>query len=297
MSILTNRTILLISVINILSCTVCYAANSTSSADRLSLSIPIAFVDVNLVSMNRDEIIEHQTVLVERDQIVAIGPTAAVRVPPGVRRIAGVGRYLMPGLIDMHVHFRRKPTDDDTAYSRMPDYRERNDDTGVLFVANGVTSVRMMHRHPVGDELTARSRGDWLGPTIYSTGPITDGSPPVHPFNRVLSQPAGAGKLVAEDKAKGYIGIKVYENLSLPVYDAIADAAHSNLKEIPCVPLTLLRFRPGIQFRRDVDSRACLGEERRRRGHRGGSQRLREGGRTVRIQSSEFHARAGRPVD
>jgi len=131
----------------------------------------------------------------------------------------------MPGLIDMHVHFRRKPTDGDTAYSRMPDYRERNDDTGVLFVANGVTSVRMMHGHPIGDELTARSRGDWLGPTIYSTGPITDGNPPVHPFNRVVTQPADAAKLVAEDKAKGYIGIKVYENLSLSVYDAIVDAA------------------------------------------------------------------------
>jgi imidazolonepropionase-like amidohydrolase len=83
----------------------------------------------------------------------------------------------------------------------------------------------MMHGHPIGDELTARSRGDWLGPTIYSTGPITDGSPPVHPFNRVLTQPADAAKLVAEDKAKGYIAFKVYENLSLPVYDAIVDAA------------------------------------------------------------------------
>jgi hypothetical protein len=224
MLVLTNRSTLLVAVI-CLSCTVCSAANRTNSADRTSSSIPIAFVDVNLVSMNREEVIEHQTVLVERDRIVAIGPTAAVRVPPGARRIAGAGRYLMPGLIDMHVHFRRQPTDGDTAYSRMPDYRERNDDAGVLFVSNGVTSVRMMHGHPIGDELMARSRGDWLGPMIYSTGPITDGSPPVHPFNRVLTQPADAAKLVAEDKAKGYIGFKVYDRLSLPVYEAIVDAA------------------------------------------------------------------------
>ena len=220
-----SRRLLLVAVISIFSCAVCSAANRTNSADSTSSSIPIAFVDINLVSMNREEVVEHQTVLVERDRIIAIGPTAAVRVPPGARRIAGVGRYLMPGLIDMHVHFRRKPTDGDTAYSRMPDYRERNDDAGVLLVANGITSVRVMHGHPLGDELTARSRGDWLGPTIYSTGPITDGSPPVHPFNRVLTRPADAAKLVAEDKAKGYIGIKVYENLSLPVYDAIVDAA------------------------------------------------------------------------
>jgi imidazolonepropionase-like amidohydrolase len=132
---------------------------------------------------------------------------------------------LMPGLIDMHVHFRRQPTEGDTAYSRMPGYRERNKDSGVLFVANGVTSVRMTHGHPIGDELTARSRGDWLGPIIYSTGPVTDGTPPVHPFNRILTQPTDAAKLVAEDKAKGYIGFKVYDNLSLPVYDAIVNAA------------------------------------------------------------------------
>jgi imidazolonepropionase-like amidohydrolase len=194
-------------------------------ADHTNSSISIAFVDVNVVSMNRQEVDEHQTVLVAGDRIVAIGPTAAVRVPPGARRIAGAGRYLMPGIIDMHVHFRRQPTEDDLAYSRMPDYRERNDDWGVLFIANGVTSVRMMHGHPLGDELTARSRGDWLGPLVYSTGPITDGSPPVHPYNRILTQPADAAKLVAEDKAKGYVGFKVYDNLSLPVYDAIVSAA------------------------------------------------------------------------
>ena len=125
----------------------------------------------------------------------------------------------------MHVHFGRKPTEGDIASSRIPGCRERNDNAGVLFVANGVASVRMMFGHPIGDELTARSRGDWLGPIIYSTGPITDGSPPIHPYNRVLTQPADAAKLVAEDKAKGYIGFKVYDNLSLPVYDAIVEAA------------------------------------------------------------------------
>ena len=223
---LTNRVNLLVAVFGFLACTaVCSADKRINSAGRTSSSIPIAFVDVNLVSMNRSEVIEHQTVIVEYGRIVAIGPTATIRVSPGALRIAGTGRYLMPGLIDMHVHFRRQPTDGDTAYSRMPDYRESNDDTGVLFVANGVTSVRMMHGHSVGDELVARSRGNWLGPTIYSTGPITDGSPPVHPFARVVTTPADAAQLVAQDKAKGYIGFKVYDHLSLPVYDAIVDAA------------------------------------------------------------------------
>jgi hypothetical protein len=88
----TNRTTLLVAVISILSCTVCPAANTANSADRSS-PISMAFVDVNLVSMNCEEVIEHQTNLIERDRIVAIGPTAAVRVPPGARRIADTTRH------------------------------------------------------------------------------------------------------------------------------------------------------------------------------------------------------------
>lgn len=88
----------------------------------------------------------------------------SIRVPKGARTIAGENRYLLPGLIDMHVHFRRLPSDSDAAFSRFPDYRERNDDMGVLFVANGVTSVRQMHGHQVGDELMARRRGGLARP-------------------------------------------------------------------------------------------------------------------------------------
>jgi len=84
-----HRTIQVVAVISILSCAVCSAADNTHGADRTSSSISIAFIDVNLVSMNREEVVEHQTVLVARDRIVAIGPTAAVRIPPGARRIAG----------------------------------------------------------------------------------------------------------------------------------------------------------------------------------------------------------------
>jgi hypothetical protein len=63
MPILANRTTLLLAVISILSGTVCSAANRTNSADRTSSSIPIAFVDVSVASMNREEAIEHQTAL------------------------------------------------------------------------------------------------------------------------------------------------------------------------------------------------------------------------------------------
>src|SRR5882762_15676 len=62
-----HRTNLVVAVISILSCAVCSAADNTHGADRMSSSISIASIDVNLVSMNREEVVEHQTVLVARD--------------------------------------------------------------------------------------------------------------------------------------------------------------------------------------------------------------------------------------
>jgi len=187
----------------------------------------VAFVDVNVIQMTKDEFRPHQTVLVQGERIVAIGPSDAIRVPEGATRIAGATKYLMPGLIDMHVHFRRLPSDLDYEYSKFPDFRERNDDAGVLFVANGVTSVRQMHGHPAGDELVVRSRGDWVGPTVYSTGPITDGNPPVHKFARVVTTPEEALQAVLEDKAKGYVGVKVYDGLTAQAYQSIMSAAEA----------------------------------------------------------------------
>jgi hypothetical protein len=102
-----------------------------------------------------------------------------------------------------------------------------------LFVANGVTSVRQMHAHPVGDELIARSMtGGWLGPAIYSTGPITDGDPPEWPVARIVRTPADAVRAVLDDKAAGYVGIKVYDTLSLANYDAIIAAAAKNQLDV-----------------------------------------------------------------
>jgi imidazolonepropionase-like amidohydrolase len=223
MQILMNRTSLLLALISILACTA--AANRANSADGASSSISIAFIDVNVISMNREEILKHQTVLTQHGLIVAMGPAVSISVPSGTLRIAGAQRYLLPGLIDMHVHFRRVPNKTDVSYAQFPDYRERNDDMGLLLVANGITSVRQMHGHPIGDELVAKSRRNWLGPTIYSSGPINDGDPPVHPYSRIVTTAADAAQVVAEDKAKGYVAVKVYDHLTLPVYEALVAAA------------------------------------------------------------------------
>jgi hypothetical protein len=74
----------------------------------------LAFVDVSIVPMDADRVLEHQTVLIRGDRIAALGPVASTRVPDGATRIDGHGKWLMPGLVDMHVHL--DDADDGTLY-------------------------------------------------------------------------------------------------------------------------------------------------------------------------------------
>jgi hypothetical protein len=64
----------------------------------------VAFVNVTVVPMDQERILAGQTVLVRGERIAAIGPSVAVKVPEGAMRVDGTGKYLMPGLVDMHVH-------------------------------------------------------------------------------------------------------------------------------------------------------------------------------------------------
>src|SRR5262249_9996847 len=92
---------------------------------------PVAFVDVHVVPMDSDRLLPHRTVINSGGRIVAIGPAKNVRIPSDARRIDGKGRFLMPGLADMHVHLNRRGS-------------LKDEDFALLFLANGVTTVRNM---------------------------------------------------------------------------------------------------------------------------------------------------------
>ena len=173
-----------------------------------------AFVGVDVVPMDREGVLRDQTVIVRDDTIVEIGPSKDVRVPDGAFRIAGsengVPRYLMPGLADMHVH----------AWSP---------DDLVLFVANGVTTIRNMFGSTTHVEWRRKiAAGENFGPAIYTAGPIIDGDPPVWPGSAVLVDAAKAESVVLEQKEAGYDFLKVYARLPLPAYDAICAAARKH---------------------------------------------------------------------
>lgn len=167
----------------------------------------VAFVDVNVVPCDGPQVSKRQTVVVRGDRIVAVGPVASTAVPEGAVVLEGSGRWLMPGLADMHVH-AWSPGD------------------LVAFVTNGVTTIRNMFGAPLHlqwrDSLAA---GTLFGPTLYTAGPIIDGDPPTWPGSTVLVDPAKAAKVVARQKKAGYDFLKVYNGLSPEVYDALVAAA------------------------------------------------------------------------
>jgi imidazolonepropionase-like amidohydrolase len=157
--------------------------------------------------MDRERVLRDQTVVVRDGKIVALGPESEVAVPPDVARVEGRGRFLMPGLADMHVHVW--DADDFT-----------------LLLANGVTTVRNMFGSPMHVEWRKKiAAGELLGPTIVTAGPIIDGDPPIWPGSTVLTDPAKAEGVVLEQKEAGYDFLKVYAKLPLDAYDALVAAA------------------------------------------------------------------------
>jgi imidazolonepropionase-like amidohydrolase len=173
----------------------------------------IAFVNVNVIPMENEQLLEGRTVVVNNGLIETVGPASSVQIPVDATKIDGTGKYLMPGLADMHVH-------------------NWSESEFVLFLANGVTTIRNMWGAP--QHLQWRSKiekGELLGPTIYTAGPLLDGDPPIWEGSTVVTTPEEAERAVTEQKEAGYDFIKIYNHLSLEVFDAIMAAAKKH--EIP----------------------------------------------------------------
>ena len=100
----------------------------------------IAFVNASVIPMGPDGVLENHTVIVTGDRITAVGPAAEVEIPAEAETIDAEGKYLMPGLWDMHTHSVRDPTADPWAASVT-----NMDWHFPLFIAYGVTGVRNMN--------------------------------------------------------------------------------------------------------------------------------------------------------
>jgi imidazolonepropionase-like amidohydrolase len=213
---------------------------------------PIAFVNVTIVPMNQEHVLPGQTVVVEGKRIVRTGPTASIRLPADTLKIDGRGDFLMPGLADMHVHLIRSldAVKSQTSSSARPasrtipplsasdDHERENRALGLLYVSNGITSVRNMWGDSAIDTFTDEVESQQvLGPHIYSTGPITDGSPYVWQGSRVVASQPEAEQAAEQDIQAHRVALKIYNGLSADAYRwLVASARKRGLAVVGHVP-------------------------------------------------------------
>jgi len=178
----------------------------------------VAFVDVTLLPMAQPGVVVHCTVVTRGDRVVAIGPASgdgAVALPADATRIDGAGRWLLPGLIDNHVHLF-DPRD-------LP-----------LYLAHGVTTVRNMKGTPFHLELRDElARGERVGPRLFTAGPFVN-----EPDVRTPEQVEAAVLTQAE---QGYDCIKVHGALQEESYSRLVEIAEEQgLPIVGHVPRNLL---------------------------------------------------------
>jgi imidazolonepropionase-like amidohydrolase len=182
------------------------ARDSIKTPDRPHIAIQ----NVAVVDVVRGEISNPQTVLIVDGRIAAAGEPEAITIPPAAVRVDGRGRYLMPGLVDMHVHLFNNA-------SRRPP----NEWAFPLFVANGVTGVREMRTEPgempvVEVWRSKAAHGEIVAPRVLAAGaPGSDGTVDV------------SRQMVRDAKKLGVDFIKIFSEVREPQWRAILAEARA----------------------------------------------------------------------
>lgn len=186
----------------------------------------IAFINVNVIPMDSEQVLENHTVLVQGDRITAIGSTDEINIPQGAEIIDGNGSYLIPGLTEAHSHPGGRPL----AFN--------------LFLAYGVTTVRGLNSRPNDFEARAMiENGELLGPTTF-LAPSVAGLPgqaeeplnglaqvgvpflePV-PLPGVVLTAEGGRQFVLDASEAGADYVKINVGLPLEAFDAVIATAN-----------------------------------------------------------------------
>ena len=184
------------------------AVEATQSTER------IAIVNTTVISMAKGATsLARQSVIVEGARISRIGPADTTPIPAGAIRIDGGGKFVIPGLADMHVHLEYFDTPDILA----------------LFVVNGVTTVRNMDGRPlILDWKRQAAENSLTSPRISTAGPLLDGRPPVLPDNTVVVTADEARAAVNAQASAGYDFVKIYSALSPDAFRAIVETAREH---------------------------------------------------------------------
>ena len=192
----------------------------------------VAFSHVTVVDVVEGRLIRDQVVRVSGARIVEVAPSADARIPEATRVVDASGKFMMPGLWDMHAHLLGEAT---------PGCPEV---TFPLAIAHGVMGARNVAGHL--DYLLAWraevESGRMIGPRIIGTGPLIDGVPVAHPPASVVARTPVDGRRIVDALARrGGDFVKTYEMLRRETFLAIVEQAKQRgLPVVAHVPLTVL---------------------------------------------------------
>lgn len=178
----------------------------TAQVDRAIQSSSLVFNHVTVVDMTGAQLKPDMTVIIQGNRILRIGRSAKTHIPKNARVIDATGKFLIPGLWDMHVHLGNDDFDR-SSYLR-------------LFIANGVTGIRIMEGTPEY-HLWRREveSGMLIGPRMVIASPAIG-------FGDLsnISESDARGE-VRKAKREGADFIKVHDNILRPSYFALIDQA------------------------------------------------------------------------
>lgn len=207
------------------------SSTSNSQKEKIQEGEIYAIKNVNIIPLTKeDKIIKNATIVIKDKKILSInGP-----IPNGAKIIDGKDKWLIPGLIDMHVH-NLSDADLGSYYpTKGPTFFVGTQDFMLLYVANGVTTVFELSGRPEHfGERNEIIEGKVIGPRMALAMLINGGDGP----GIIANTPSDGRQTVRLAKAQGYDFIKVYSLLNIETYKAIIDeAGKQGMKVVGHIP-------------------------------------------------------------
>ena len=181
---------------------------SCNDGNQIKTKKDILISDISIIDVTDGSVLKNSYVVIDSGRIRSISQKA-VDTALFKTVINGSGKYLMPGLAEMHAHIPPPEVGE-----------ERINETLFLYLSNGVTTIRGMLGNPIHLELREKaSNGNLVSPRIYTSSPSLNG-------NSVTSKEEAIEK-VSQYEKEGYDFLKIHPGIQREVFDQVVETANS----------------------------------------------------------------------